>query len=235
MVVDYLRSCYSAGFELDNVAKTVIGGRFYFAPPSAEVYKDWSYVRSSVYLDPWDQDDGPGDHFVGSTWYDGTPPLSVVNTLAGTKKASVDCDKPLHIVPGSGGFPLKCDGRPVGVLNVTWNPTIFRNAVTLGFLFTGSLPFPGQDATYLGNGRYQIIPLLMPMTGIITIQYDAGSWFVFGTLFNGSGEEMDFNSEIVPAAPNDVRVDIHILPTLPWVISPGEPEWYISVKHSWPV
>lgn len=130
MIVDFLRSCYESDFRIDEATNTIVRGRYYFSPPSAQLYESPTVFRSAIWLDDWQVDEGEGDLLQNVEYNNGGRDFSVIDQRIDTLKVS-DCRKPLHVVAGVGGFPVGCGAIPYGQWGVSFpNPAAYIHTAT---------------------------------------------------------------------------------------------------------
>jgi len=222
MIVDYLRSCYTAPFVHDDALQTTITGVFYRSPPRAEVYREPTYVRASSWLDDWDRTEGPGDVFAESEWYNGqNPNVTAVITRAGTAAASKGCDRALTLVPSAGGMALGCRGIQVGRMTFGQSDGSYLIFPSLDVGLISPILF-GQTFKYVSDNRWEgLFGFTQPYFYTLT-RSDSGEFLL----------EMRTTYESFPTQPlvlvgstrelviNGGPVGIALLPEIPWITNP---------------
>jgi len=225
MIVDYLRSCYTAPFVLDDKLGTRITGVFFRASPRAEVYLLPTYVRASSWLDEWDRNDGPGDVFAESEWYDGhNPNLIAAITRERTAAASTGCDRSLTLVPSSGGMALGCGAIQLGIMAFGQSDGSYRVFPSLDVGLISPFLF-GQRFKYVGNSRWEAVFGLTQVYFYVLTRAPNGEFLLTLTTTYESHptEPLELVGSTSDLVINGGPVAVEMLPIAPWIqnVPPG--------------
>lgn len=233
MIVDYLRTCYKAPFELDDANHTRIQGVFYRPPMPAQVYRDLTYIRSSVWDDPWDQFDGPGDIFAESEYYNGQEyVLTDIRDRRRTALAATGCDKPLALVAGRGGMPFGCEGLPIGTFGWTQVSGQYRHFPD-GSIGLISGIFPQQILPYRGGGVWSVLYPSPTGNYLLKVSFIAGRFLAsLTTTFEG----LPADPLTILVDPGDIRDNIPtgFLPMAPevnWIDTDPPDRVTVNLQH----